>query len=67
MRVYDFNKSKPKNDRTILILVKDYNWGEGCQLKTEIARMINGECVLSPVELDIKMPLDRIVKWSYIN
>jgi len=41
MRVYDFNKSKPKNDRTILILVKDYNWGEGCQLKTEIARIIS--------------------------
>ena len=66
MRFYDFNKNKPNNDRTILIQVKDYNWSEGYQLKTEIARMIDGECVLSPVELGIKMPLDRIVKWSYV-
>ena len=29
MRLYDFNKNKPKNDKTILIQVKDYNWGKG--------------------------------------
>jgi len=66
MRFYDFSKNKPRDNKTILIQVKDYHWGDSCHLKTEIATMINGECIISPIELNIKMPLDRIVRWSYI-
>lgn len=67
MRFFEYVKKKPKNNKTIMIQYKDYGWGSSCYLNTDIATMINNECVLNPTILNIKMSLDRIVKWSYIQ
>lgn len=66
MRSYDFSKRKPKENKMILIVYEDYGWGDSCKLKTACAQMINNECVESPIAFNIKMPLDRIVRWCYI-
>jgi len=65
-RNYQFAKVKPKNDKLILIAYKDYNWNDGYYIKTEVAKMINGECIFTSTIFNIKLDLDRIITWCYI-
>jgi hypothetical protein len=46
-----------------MIQIEDYNW-TGTTLEIVVGKIVNGECLVSP--LDIKIPISRIVRWSYV-